>query len=188
MRTNAGSLKKGEFIFHLGEIWQVQRADFYSPGKGSALMKTRIKNLLSGKNIEYAYKSNESVETLDVTSIEMQYLYKDNENLYFMDERSYNQYSLALSIVGEVANFLKDGEKYYIYLYEDKPLTMRPPLSVKLKVVETEDAVKGDTVSGAKKIAKVETGVTVMVPLFVKVGDIITVNPETGQYGERVKE
>lgn len=188
MRTSAGNLKKGDFVFYQGEIWQVQKADFYSPGKGSALMKTRIKNLLSSKNIEYTYKSNETVEVLEVESIEMQYLYKDNENLYFMNERSYNQYLLPLNVIGEVANFLKEGGKYFVYLHEDKPLTMRPPLSVKLKVTETEDAVKGDTVSGAKKQAKVETGVIVMVPLFVKVGDTITVNPETGQYGERVKE
>lgn len=188
MKTNAGNLKKGEFIMYQDTIWQIQKADFYSPGKGSALMKARIKNLMSGKNIEYAFKSGETVEVLGVSSVEMQYLYKDSENLFFMDERSYNQYTLPLTLVGDVYKFMKDGNKYYIYLYEDKPISMRPPLSVKLKIIETEDAAKGDTVSGAKKTAVVETGVTVMVPLFVKKGDIITVNPETGQYGERVKE
>ncbi len=188
MKTNAGNLKKGEFISYQGDIWQVQKADFYSPGKGSALMKTRIKNIISAKNVEYAFKSNEMVDVLDVSSIEMQYLYKDAENLYFMDERSYNQYTLPLAVVGETALFMKEGNKYYVYVYEDKPLTMRPSLSVKLKIIETEEAVKGDTVSGAKKQAKVETGVMVMVPLFCKVGDLITVNPETGEYGERVKE
>jgi len=186
MRINAGNLKKGEFVYHNGEIWQVQKADFYSPGKGSALMKARIKNLISGKNIEYAYKSNEQVEVLDVQSIEMQYLYHDNENLYFMDERTYNQFSLPLNIVGDVYKYFKEGEKMYVYIYNDKPLTVRPPLSVKLKVVETEDAVKGDTVSGAKKPAKVETGATVMVPIFIKVGETITINPETGEYTGRV--
>ncbi len=188
MSTNAGNLKKGDFIYYQSEIWQIQKAEFYSPGKGSALMKTRIKNVLSGKNIDYTFKSGESVETLNVESVEMQYLYKDANNLYFMDERTYNQYEILLSVVGTVANFLKEGSKHFVYLYNDKPLSVRPPLSVKLKVIETEEAIKGDTVSGAKKPAKVETGVTVQVPLFVKVGDIITINPETGQYGERVKE
>lgn len=188
MNTNAGNLKKGEFVFHQGEIWQIQKAEFYSPGKGSALMKTRIKNIQSDKNIDLTFKSAESVETVDVESVEMQYLYKDAANLYFMDERSYNQYEVPLSVVGSVANFLKEGTKHFVYLYNEKPLSVRAPLSVKLKVIETEEAVKGDTVSGAKKPAKVETGVTVQVPLFVKVGDVITVNPETGQYGERVKE
>ncbi len=187
MRINAGNLKKGEFVHYQGEIWQVQKADFYSPGKGSALMKSRLKNVLSGKNIEFTYKSQEQVETVDVESIEMQYLYKDNEHLFFMNERNYSQYQVPLSVVGTVANFLKEGEKYFVYLYNDQPVTMRPPASVRLKIVETEDADRGDTVSGAKKPAKAETGVTVMVPLFVKVGDTITVNPETGEYGERVK-
>jgi len=186
MRANAGNLKKGEFVYHNGEIWQVQKADFYSPGKGSALMKTRIKNLISGKNIEYAYKSNEQVEVLDVQSIEMQYLYHDNESLYFMDERTYNQFSLPLNIVGDVYKYFKEGDKMYVYLHDDKPLTVRPPLSVKLKVVEAEAADKGDTVSGAKKPVKLETGVTVMVPLFIKIGETITVNPETGEYTGRV--
>jgi elongation factor P len=188
MKTNAGALKKGEFIRYQSNIWQIQKADFYSPGKGSALMKTRIKNIISAKNIDYAFKSNEMVDVLDVTSIEMQYLYKDGDNIYFMEERSYNQYSLPLAVVGKVINFMKEGNKYYVYLFDDKPLTMRPPVSVRLKIVETEDSAKGDTVSGAKKPAKVETGVVVMVPLFVKAGDSITVNPETGEYGERVKE
>ena len=187
MRTNAGALKKGDFIYYQGNIWQVQKADFYSPGKGSALMKSKIKNLMTAKNIDYTLKSNEQVEVLDVETVEMQYLYKDTENIYLMNERNYNQYSLSLEITGDVAKYLKEGEKYYIYLHDDKPLNIRPPMSVHLKVVETEDSVKGDTVTGAKKPAKVETGVTVMVPLFIKIGDTITVNPETGQYGERVK-
>lgn len=188
MKINAGNLKKGEFVLYQNEIWQVQKADFYSPGKGSALMKARIKNILSAKNVEYTYKSTEMVETIDVGSVEMQYLYKDNENLYFMDERTFNQYSLSRSVVGDVADYLKEGMKYFVFMNDETPLTLRPPASVKLKIVETEDAAKGDTVTGAKKQAKVETGVTVMVPLFVKVGDVITVNPETGEYGERVKE
>ena len=183
--TNAGNLKKGDFIRYQSEIWQVQKADFYSPGKGSALMKSKIKNLMSGKNIDYTFKSQENVETLDVESIEMQYLYKDNENLYFMNQRTYNQYQIPRAIVGDVVNFMKEGTKHFVYLHDDKPLNVRPPLSVKLKVVEVDAGVRGDTVTGAKKPAKLETGVTVQVPLFVKLGDVVSVNPETGQYTGR---
>ncbi len=188
MRTKAGNIKKGEFVFYQGEIWQIQKAEFYSPGKGAALMKARIKNVISGKNIDYTYKSNEDVDVLEVESVEMQYLYKDGENLYFMDERTYNQYSLPLSIVGEVSKFFKEGNKYYVYLHDEKPLNVKPPVSVKFKITETEDAAKGDTVTNARKPATLENGVSVMVPLFVRVGDLIAVNPETGQYVERVKE
>lgn len=188
MKTSAGNIKKGEFVYHQGEIWQVMKAEFYSPGKGSALMKARLKNILSGKNVDYTYKSNETVETVDVEAIEVQYLYKDNQNVYFMNEKNYAQYSLALSVVGNAANFLKEGNKYFIYIHDEQTLNMRPPQSVKLKVIETEEAIKGDSVTGAKKLAKVETGVNVNVPLFIKTGDFIVVNPETGAYVERAKE
>ncbi len=187
MKINAGNLKKGDFIRYQNEIWQVQKAEFYSPGKGSALMKTRIKNLLSVKNIDYTFKSNEQIETVDVESIEMQYLYKDLENLHFMNERTYQQYTVPINVVGGVSDFLQEGKKYFVYHYQEKPLTIKPPLSVRLKVVETEEAIKGDTVTGAKKPAKLETGVIIQVPLFVKAEDIVVVNPETGDYVERVK-
>lgn len=187
MKTNAGNIKRGDFVMYMDEIWQVQKAEFYSPGKGAALMRTKLKNLVSGKNLDYTYKSQETVETPDVSSIEMQYLYKDNESVYFMDERTYQQYHISADIVGDMSRFMKEGNKYYVYMYNETPLNVRPSASEKLEVIETEDAVKGDTVSGARKQATVETGVTVMVPLFVKKGDIIAVNPDTGQYVERVK-
>ncbi len=187
MKINAGNLKKGDFIYQQNEIWQVVKAEFYSPGKGSALMKSRIKNMLTGKNVDYTYKSNEQVETVEVESIEMQYLYKDSENLYFMNERTYNQYIVPIGLVGEAANFIKEGDKIFVYLHDDKPLNVRPPMSVRLKVIETDDSVKGDTATSAKKPATVETGVIVMVPLFVNKNETIVVNPETGQYVERVK-
>jgi len=186
MYTNAGNLKRGEFVRHLAEVWQIQRADFYSPGKGSALMKARIKNLVSGKNLDYAYKSNEQVEILNVESIEMQYLYKDEDSIYFMDERNYDQFSIARSVVGDIVRFFKEGEKMYVYVFDDRPLTVRPPMSVRLKVTSAEDAAKGDTVSNAKKSVTVETGATVLVPIFVKVGETISINPETGEYTGRV--
>lgn len=186
--ANAGNIKKGEFIEYQGEIWQIMKAEFYSPGKGSALMRTRIRNVITGKNLDYTFKSQEAVTTLSVASVEMQYLYKDNENAYFMNERTYNQYSIPLSVIGDVIQFIKEGTKHFVYLYDDKPLSVRPPVNVKLKIIETEDAAKGDTVTGAKKKAKVETGATVLVPLFVRNGEVISINPETGEYVERVKQ
>lgn len=181
MKVNAGNLKKGDFINYQGEINQVVKTEFYSPGKGSALMRSRMKNVKSGKQIDYTFKSSESVETLEVQSIEMQYLYKDDEYLYFMDNE-YNQFSVPNSVAGETAEYLKEGERCYVYIHEEQPLNMRPPASVTLEVAETEDAAKGDTVSGAKKPAVLETGVTVQVPLFIKQGEQIIVNPDTGEY------
>jgi elongation factor P len=187
MKVNAGNIKKGDFVLHQDDIWQVQKSEFYSPGKGSAVMRTKIKNVVSGKNVDMTYKSQEMIEVLDVTSTEMQYLYKDTEWVYFMDERTYNQYQLPLSLVGSTADFMKEGNKYFVYVHNDQPLNVRPSNSEKLLVTECDDAAKGDTVSGAKKPAVVETGATVMVPLFIKVGDVIAINPDTGTYVERVK-
>jgi elongation factor P len=187
MKTTAGQIKKGEFVLHLGMPHQVMKAEFYSPGKGSALMRSRLRNVETGKQVDYTYKSTESVETIEVTSVDMQYLYKDGENMYAMDN-NYEQFTIPLAVVGDVVDYLKEGERVFVYVYNEKPLAIRPPASVRLKITETEDAVKGDTVSGAKKPAVLETGVTVMVPLFVKAGETIVVNPETGQYTERASD
>lgn len=184
MRISAGNIKKGEFILFQDNPCQVQKAEFYAPGKGSSLMRTKLKNVVTGKNTDYTFKATEYVESIEVGSVEVQYLYKDSEALYFMDSE-YEQHSIPLAVVGAVANFLKDGENIYVYMYQDKPLTIRPPASVRLKIIESEDAAKGDTVSNARKPAIVETGATVMVPLFVKVGETIVINPETGTYTER---
>ncbi|MFA9288927.1 MAG: elongation factor P [Weeksellaceae bacterium] len=185
MKTFAGNLKRGEFILYNGEICQVQKTEFYSPGKGSAVMRTKIKNVMSGKNVDYTFKSNESIETVEVNSTEMQYLYKDASDAFFMDEQTYNQHTVPLAVVGDIIQYLKEGEKLFVYMHHDKPLSVRPPAVVRLKVTQTEDAAKGDTVSGAKKDATLETGAEVMVPLFIKTGDTITVDPETGTYTGR---
>lgn len=185
MAVQAGNLKKGEFIQYQGDIWQVQKTEFYSPGKGSALMRTKIKNVSSGKTLDYTFKSNESVETVEVTSVEMQYLYQDATHAFFMDSRTYNQYEVPLDVVGDTIQFFKEGETMYVFVHDDKPLSVRPPVSITLLVTESEDAAKGDTVSGAKKEAVLETGAKIMVPLFIKKGERITVNPETGEYTGR---
>lgn len=187
MKKTAGDLKKGDFIFHQGGIWQVQKTEFNFQGRGQATMRTKLKNVASSKNVDNNYRTGDGVETVDVDTIEMQFLYKDGQELHFMDARSYNQYSIPSELVGRVTDFLKDGDRYWVLMHNDKPLSVRPPASVKLKVAQTESAARGDTVSGAKKPAVLETGVTVMVPLFIKTGEMIVVNPETGEYVERVK-
>jgi len=182
MKINAGNLKKGDFVFYQNDIWQVQKAEFYAPGKGAALMKTKIWNVKKGKNIDVTFKSNEEVDTVEVESRLMVFLYKDNENLYFMDEKTFNQYSLPVKSVSGLDKYLKEGEKLYVYIFNDVPLSLRPPLSVRLKVVKSEQAVKGDTISSAKKSVTLETGAVIMAPLFIKEGDIVIINPETGEY------
>lgn len=185
MSINAGNIQKGQYILHNNEVWQVQQTSFYSPGKGAALMKTKLRNIKTGKVLSYTYKSNESVETTDIETKELQYLYKDANYLYFMDEHNYEQVQLSISVVGNLVNYLKEGDKLGVLIYEDEPINIRPPKSVKLKVIEAEEAVKGNTITNPKKIVKLETGVTAIVPLFIKVGDLISLNPDTGEYLSR---
>lgn len=187
MHTNAGNLKKGDFIIHEEKIWQVVKTEFSFHGRGMAVMRAKIKNIESGKNVDITYKTVDGVEIVDVESKQMQFLYGDEKELYFMDEQTFNQLSVKRSVVGEIASFFKEGDKYYLLLHGGKALNVRSPASIKLKVTQTEHGAKGDTVSAPKKQAMVETGATVTVPLFIKEGDMIVVNPETGEYVERVK-
>ncbi len=187
MRTTSGNLKKGDFVIYQDEVWQVQKTEFSFQGRGMAVVRIKLKSITSQKNIDLTFKSNENIELADVSVSEMQYLYNDGSNLYFMDEKTYNQYSISTEVIGRVADFLKPGDKYYLFIYKENLVNIRPPSVVRLKVVEAEDAVKGDTVSGAKKQVKLESGVHTTAPLFIKVGDIIVVNPETGEYVERAK-
>lgn len=182
MKTYAGGLKRGEFIIYQGAICQIVKTEFYSPGKGSALMHTKLKDVKTLKTVDYAFKSNESVETVEVNSIEMQYMYKDSDSLHFMNEQTYDQVEVPVSMAEGFVQYLKEGDKLYVFMHEDRALSVRAPLTVRLKVVQTDDAVKGDTVTNARKPATTETGAVVMVPLFVKAGETVTINPETGEY------
>lgn len=187
--VQAVKLKKGDFIEHNGDIWKVLRTEFYNPGKGSALMKTRIQNIASGKAVDFTFKSNESVEIMEVTGRNMQYLYNDGENLVLMDNTSFEQYELANEMVGDAANFMKEGNEYYIYLHEEKAIDINLGASITLEVVVSEEAVKGNTASGnVQKEVELETGAKIMVPAFIKKGDKVSVNPETGEYRGRVND
>lgn len=188
MKTNAGNLKKGEFIFYQGDVWQVVKTEFSFQGRGMAVMRTKIKNVQSGKNVDVTFKTADSVEIVDVEARQMQFLYSDEKSLHFMDEKTYHQITLPKEVIGPVADFFKEGEMYFVFIHDDKALNVRPPASIKLKVIETEQSAKGDTVSAPKKQATLETGVKIMVPLFIREGDMVAINPETREYVERVKE
>lgn len=155
---------------------------FVSPGKGSAFTRAKLKNLKTGAVLEFTFKSGEKIEEAEVHTVEFQYLYQQGENFFFMNPRTYDQISLSQEMLGNFKNFLKEGDIYKIMMLEDQPVSIIPPLKVKLKVVEAEVGAKGDTVTGATKPVKTETGFVVQVPLFIKTGDTILVNTETSEY------
>ena len=186
--VEAVKLKRGDFINHQSDTWVIQKTDFYNPGKGSALMKLKIKNIASGKIIDFTYKSNESVEILDVDGSDMQLLYNDGQNLVFMDNKTFEQYELSVELVGDPAALLKDSDSYYVYTLNDVAIDMQLPGSVTLEVTRAEEVVKGNTTGDVKKEVDVETGAKIMVPAFIKTGDKVSINPETGEYRGRVNE
>lgn len=181
----ANQLKKDMFVLYKGAPHAVQKCEFYFPGKGSAFARTKLKNVKSGSSFEYTFKSSEPVEIVEVDTIELQYLYREGETFYFMDPRSFEQHEVREYVFGDQAKWLLPESKMFFSIYEGEVIGVRFPVKVKVKVVESAEAVAGNTVNAAKKPAKVETGAEVLVPLFVKEGETIIVDTESGEYVSR---
>lgn len=183
--VKAGSVRKGMFLLFKGQPHQITKNEFYSPGKGSAVMRLRLKNIQSGFTQEFTFKSNESLEEIEVNSREVQFLYQDDSEAVFMDPRSYEQFSVPNSLMEEAQGLLMPESMVYIQIYDDNAIGVSIPPKVTLKIAQAEEAVAGNTVGQAKKEAELETGLKVMVPLFVKTGDSIIVDTATKTYVSR---
>ena len=171
-----------------GDPCAIIENEFVKPGKGQAFNRVKIRNLKSGRVIERTFKSGESVEAADVVEVGLQYLYTDGENWHFMDEQTFEQYAAPRAAVGDSANWLKEQDVCTLTLWNGEPLSVSPPNFVVLEITETDPGVRGDTASGATKPARVETGATVKVPLFVNQGERIRIDTRTGEYVARAKE
>jgi elongation factor P len=178
-------IKKGIYVIFHEEPHMVVDTTFVSPGKGSAFYRIRLKSLYTGRVVEYTYKSGEKVEEVLVETHEAEYSYFDGSNYVFIEPRSFEQYSVPLEIVGDDKMYLKEGILYRIKFYDEKPVGLTLPKAIVLKVVESENSIKGDTATSAMKNATMDTGAKVMVPLFIKVGEEISVSTETGAYLSR---
>lgn len=183
MRAN--QLKTGVFVLYKGQPCAVVKCEFYFPGKGSAFARTKMKNVKTGNVYEYTFKSAEMVETVDVDTIELQYLYKDGDIYNFMNPRTFDQFEVAESIFEGKDKYLMAEMKMFFNFYEGEAIGVRFPLKVTVKVTEASEASAGNTVNAPKKPVMIETGVEVMAPLFVKQGETIIVDTETGEYVSR---
>lgn len=177
--------QKGMFIEFKNEPHQIVEFQHVNPGKGSAFVRTRLKSLKSGRVQEFTYKAGDSVVEIPVETREMQYLYKEGEEFIFMDNFNYNQYSLSALIMGDYARFIKPNDTYQILVNGEEAVGLRFPKKVRLQVTEADEGAKGNTVAGATKTVVVETGAVITVPLFIKLGDTIAIDPESGSYLER---
>lgn len=185
MLVEAGTLKKKDFIRFRDAIYQLTSTDFYHPGKGRTVMRTKLKQVDGSKTLEPVFTSSEMVERIEVTAAPVQFLFSAGDTATFMHTISFEQYEVSKNLVGEVLQFLKEGQDMYLLLHDDIPVGTRPPKSVSLKVTEAEDAIKGDSATNAKKLVILETGAKILVPLFIKKGEIIYINPDTCEYQGR---
>lgn len=157
-------------------------------GRGGSIVNVKIKSLTDGKVLDKTFKGNENVEPADVTNQKVQYLYNDGANFFFMNDDTYEQFEVAKDLIGDQTGYLKEGEPVNLQLFNGQVINVELPKNIYLKVTYTEDVVKGDTTSSITKDATVETGITVKVPAFIKTGDEISVDTESGAYRERKKD
>jgi len=186
LSVNVEEVTKNTKILMDRTPFSVETVEFVKPGKGRAIYKFRLRNLLSGNVLDVTLHSGEKVEETVVSMHEMQFLYKEGDGYIFMDSSSFEQISLSASQMGDKGGFLKEGTPVVIMMWEDQPIDVQLPKVVELKVLETSASLKGATVTAQNKDGKLETGITVGVPAFIKAGDIIKVDTRTGTYIERV--
>ena len=163
-------------------------SEFVKPGKGQAFSRAKLRNLITGNVLERTFKQTESLESADVADVDMQYLNNDGIDWHFMQPESFEQYTAKEDAVGDAKKWMKEQDVCIVTLYNGAPLSVTPPNSVVLKIVETDPGVRGDTSGGGGKPATMETGAVVRVPLFVQTGELIKVDTRTGEYISRVKE
>jgi elongation factor P len=181
-------IKKGQYIVYKDDPSLVSGIDFTNPGKGSAFYRVKLKSLKSGRVVENTFKSGEMVEEYTIDTRELQFLYKDQGDAYFMNPHTYDQVTVKLDLIGEFSKFLQDGLTYQVLLHGDEAIGLRPPKRVVFKVTQTEKTAAGNTVGRVLKPAVLENGVEVQVAAFIKEGDRIAIDSDTGAYLERVND
>lgn len=188
MALGVTDLKKGVLFVYEGIPYKVVEYSQKVVGRGGSIVNVRIKSMIDGRVLDKTFKGNESFEYADVNNKNVQYLYNDGSTFFFMDNETYEQFEISNDMVGDYAGYLKEGDAVQVQLFDGNPINVVLPKNVYLKVTYTETAVKGDTSSSIQKDATLETGITVKVPAFIKEGDVISVDTETGAYRERKKD
>ena len=174
--------RKGLKIEIDGTPFEIIEFQHFKPGKGGAMVRTKLRNILNGRVLDNTFRSGEKVERPNLESRAMQYLYREGDDLIFMDMTTYEQISLPVSDTDGKADWLLESQQCRVLLYNEKPLDIEIPASLVLEVTETEPGAKGDTVSNVTKPATLETGVTIQVPIFVNEGDRVKVDTRTREY------
>ena len=179
-------IKIGTVITYDGQPYVVTSASHMQMGRGSAVLRTKLKNLLSGNTIEQTFKDGDKIEEADLSRSRSQFMYREGDVFHFMDNESYEQFSLPVDQIGEISYYVTEGSDVDVLNFEGKPVSISLPAKVTLTVVEAPPGIRGDTAQGkVTKKVKTDTGLTIDVPLFIEQGTKIVVNTETGTYVER---
>lgn len=180
-------LKKGVVCQIDGKPYRVTDYNQKVMGRGGSIVNVKLKNLIDGSVIPKTFKGQDKIERAEVSNKSVQYLYTDGDLYYFMDPTTFEQFELNADIVDAASGYLKEGDELNLQFFGDRVINVELPKNLYLEVTYAEDVVKGDTTSSVLKDATLETGITVKVPSFIKVGDIISVDTSTGEYRERKK-
>lgn len=183
-------LKKGTKVELDGKVFVITKSDFTNPGKGSAFVKCKLKNLETGSSIERTFKSGVSTGAVvpDLDEKEVEYMYEDMDGFNFMDQETFETIHLLHDSVSDSKGYLQEGIRLTVLFYKSEPISVELPNFVVLRVKETDPGLKGDTATGGLKKAVMETGLQINVPLFIKENELLKIDTRTGEYVERVKE
>ncbi len=184
----AGAIAKGTYLLEKNEPFIVAEREFVNPGKGSAFVRLKLKNLRSAAVLKITHKSQDNCEEIDVDEVECQFLYSDGTLFHFMDTATFDQFEVPIKTHENARFYMLEGETFKLTRWNDETLDIRLPPKKDLLVAEAEEAVKGDTVTGATKYVITETNLKVKVPIFIKQGEKIRVNVESGEYQERIND
>jgi elongation factor P len=183
---NTANFKNGMCILYEGKRWIIVEFQHVKPGKGGAFVRTKLKELKSGRVVEYTFRAGEKFDDVRISNQKMQYLYNDGDTFYFMDTQSYEQVELASDFIGDQAKWLRENDEVEVMTADGEYLGVEPPMFVELEVTETDPGFKGDTVQGGTKPATLETGAVIQVPMFINVGERLKVDTRDGRYITRV--
>ncbi len=186
--ATSNDLKNGLVLNIEGQLWAVIEFQHVKPGKGPAFVRSKLKNVISGKVVDKTFNAGVKVEIADVDKRDMTYLYSDGDGFVFMDKDNYDQVTLSETVVGDATNYMLENQDAVVAMYEGNPIYVELPASVILEVTYTEPGLQGDRSSGGTKPATVETGLAIQVPLFLEQGTKVKVDTRTGEYLGRVND
>lgn len=184
---NLTEIKTGKTIVIDNEPYLVIFHQHSKIGRAGAVLKTKLKNLRTGTILEKNFQGSDKIEEVEIRKSKAQYLYCERNSYFFMDNTNYEQFSLPKSVLGNLTDYLIEGTEITILNFNNQPINIELPIKIELRVIEAPPAIRGNTADGGSKQVTLETGIKVNTPLFVKVGDVIRINTETGEYVERAK-